>query len=386
MTDILVLAAGWILFGIVFVAVVPTVVITMRRILPRAAGGTSLGPSPTVSVIVAARNEEPNIETAMSSLLKSDYSSLQIIAVDDRSTDRTGDILDHLADKDERLSVVHIEHLPDDWLGKNHAMHKATEVAQGEFLLFTDGDVEFDPIALRSAMEYVQRNEIDHLCVFPVMNPGSFVENSLVAFFSLCFCVGLQSWLIPTSFQFAYAGVGAFNLVRRSSYDDVGGHTTLKFDVLDDVKLGKLLKRHGAKQALLRADGLVSVRWQPSAWGVITGLEKNGFAALNYSITRLAMTTLVYFVGFLAPYAVLVVFPDLRSSGFLASILTFHLMYAVLGHCLGAGMAVFFVFPLASMGMAFAFWRSSWITLRQGGVRWRDTFYPLAVLRDRMAP
>jgi hypothetical protein len=152
------------------------------------------------------------------------------------------------------------------------------------------------------------------------------------------------------------------------------------------VKLGKLLKQHGAKQALLRADGLVSVRWQPSAWGVITGLEKNGFAALNYSVIRLAVITLVYFVGLFAPYAVVAACPDLRSSGFLAAILTLHLMYGFIGHYLGAGAAVFFVLPLASLGMAFAFWRSSWITLRQGGVRWRDTFYPLDVLRERMAP
>ena len=384
MTDTFVLAAGWILFGIVFLAAVPTVVVTMRRILPRTAGGELFSPLPSVSVIVAARNEERNIRSAMTSLLQSDYPSLQIIAVDDRSTDRTGEILDGLAADDPRLSVVHIVQLPDDWLGKNHAMHRATQVANAEFLLFTDGDVEFDPIAIRSAMEYATQHQIDHLCVFPVMIPGTFVENSLVTFFSLCFCIGLQSWLIPTSCQFAYVGVGAFNLVRRSTYDAHGGHTTLKFDVLDDVKLGKLLKHGGAKQALLRTDGLVSVRWQPSAWGVITGLEKNGFAALNYSLPRLALTTLVYFVGFIAPYVVVSIWPDLRSSGFVASILTFHLMYALLGHCLGAGAAVFFVFPFASLAMAFAFWRSSWITLRQGGVRWRDTFYPLDVLRERM--
>lgn len=384
MADNVILIAGWLLFGSVLLAVVPTVLVTMSRRLMCSQPPTSTPDDPPVlSVIVAAKDEAPNIEAAVTSLLAQDYPALQVIAVNDRSEDRTGEILDRLQAEDSRLSVVHVEQLPDEWLGKNHAMHQASKAATGEVLLFTDGDVKFHPSALRSAMDYVNKNDVDHLCVFPEMITNGYWERALVTFFGFCFCVGLQSWLVPTALRFAYVGVGAFNLVRRTAYDRIGGHTALKFEVLDDVKLGKLLKRSGAKAALLRGNGLVSVRWQPSAWGVITGLEKNGFASLDYSVFKLALTTLAWLVFFVSPYVMLAACPDLRCGGFAATVLLYHAAYALLGHFMGAGIWLFPVFPVASLGMAYAFWRSSWITLRQGGVQWRDTFYSLRALRER---
>ena len=380
----MILTTGWVLFGFVFLCVVPTVVVTMsRRLTPCRRDESASRSRPRLSVIIAAKDEQANIEAAVTSLLRQDYSSLQVIAVNDRSTDQTGEILDRVSSQDDRLTVVHIDELPGDWLGKNHAMHKASEVATGEFLLFTDGDVEFHPTALRSAMDYVEQHAVDHLCVFPEMITSGYWERALTTFFGLCFCVGLQSWLVPSSLRFAYVGVGAFNLVRKSAYDNIGGHSSLKFEVLDDVKLGKLLKRSGAKAVVLRGNGLVAVRWQPSAWGVITGLEKNGFASLDYSKTKLALTTVVYLVFFVSPYMALVLFPDVRSSGYAATIVLYHASYAYVGHFMGSGLSLFPVFPIASLGMAYAFWRSSWITIRQNGVRWRDTFYSLEMLRER---
>jgi len=104
---------------------------------------------PRVSVVVPSRDEAEAIEAAAQSLLVQDYPELELIAVDDRSSDGTGAILDRLAAADRRLGVVHVDALPEDWLGKNHACHRGAERATGEWLLFTAGDVVFAPGALR---------------------------------------------------------------------------------------------------------------------------------------------------------------------------------------------------------------------------------------------
>ncbi|NIP78703.1 MAG: glycosyltransferase, partial [Gemmatimonadetes bacterium] len=105
------------------------------------------GPGPRVTVVVAARDEAGHIAPTVHSLLAQDYPDLEVVAVDDRSTDGTGRILDRLAARQPRLRVLHIDTLPPDWLGKNHALHRGAELASGELLLFTDADVVMRPDA-----------------------------------------------------------------------------------------------------------------------------------------------------------------------------------------------------------------------------------------------
>lgn len=178
---------------------------------------------PLVSVIVPARNEEGKIEICLQSLLKTDYSNIEIIAVNDRSEDRTGAIMDRLADGNKRLRVIHIKELPEKWLGKNHAMYKASQTAKGDFLLFTDGDIIFEKETLRLAIQYITHNNLDHICLFPQTIPGSYWENALTVFFGLLFILGTKPWAIPGGSKRAYAGIGAFNLVGKSAYDKIGG-------------------------------------------------------------------------------------------------------------------------------------------------------------------
>ena len=122
---------------------------------------------PTVSVVIPARNEERNLKQALESVLALDYPDLEIIVVNDRSTDRTGAILEKLAKQDPRLTVLPIERLPSGWLGKPHALHRGAQQAQGEFILFPDADIVFQPFALKKAMAYVQANRFDHVTVIP---------------------------------------------------------------------------------------------------------------------------------------------------------------------------------------------------------------------------
>lgn len=383
---------GWILFSAVTLWVVPPVLWFLSRKL-RPTQNAVVDDCPEVCVVVPARNEEDAIAEALTSILKSDYPRLTLVAVNDRSTDRTGELMDEVAKQDPRCSVVQVESLPEGWLGKNHAMHLAAESiitqcdksdSASQLLLFTDGDVIYEPTAIRSAVNYLQERNLDHLALLPRMIPGSFLENSVVSFFGFAVAIGQQTHLITTRWPFAYAGVGAFNLIRMELYQEFEGHQRIAMDVLDDIKLGKLAKQHGGQQDFLGAPELLSIRWYNSLWQVITGLEKNGFAALNYSLWELFLTTAIFFATMVAPYALVLRLPFEQSVGFIATLAVWHFMYGITAAGFGGGILQFPMFPVAAWLMAIAFWRSSWVTLRQGGVRWRDSFYPLKELRARL--
>ena len=201
MSNWIVPVAGWLVFAVWFVHLAPIWPAVWTRWLRRRAEGLPV-PSewPLLTVIVPARDEGPNVEAGLRSLLASDYPRFEIIAVDDRSTDETGAIMDRLAAGDPRLRVIHVGELPVEWLGKNHAMHVAAQSARGEVLLFTDGDVLFQPETLRLAMLVFERQRLDHLCLLCEFIPGGFWENAAVAYFGMVFFASVKPWLIATPY------------------------------------------------------------------------------------------------------------------------------------------------------------------------------------------
>lgn len=382
--------AGWILFVLVTLWTVPAVWALLckqlRPLPPTAVTEAAVRAEPQVSVIVPARNEGQQIEKALRSILNSEGVQIQLLTVNDRSTDATGEIMEALAAEDPRITVLHVQELPADWLGKNHAMHVAAQRATGDLLLFTDGDVVYEPLAIASAVAWLRQQRLQHLCLLPRMLPGNIWENATVVFFGLSFAVGMQLHLIRTRWPFSYAGVGAFNLIDAAFYRRIGGHVPIAMDVLDDVKLGKLVRRNGGQQDFLSAPQLLSIRWQPSLWGVVTGLEKNAFASLDYSVAKLAIVTVVFFATMVSPYVVLLSWPWIAGSGwtisgFAATLLVWHSCFAAAAVVSRGGWQLAPLFPIGAFVMAFAYWRSAWITLRRGGIRWRDSFYPLSRLR-----
>jgi glycosyltransferase involved in cell wall biosynthesis len=367
------------------VLLVPSTLTMLSRTLAgRTAGMQPLDQWPLVSVVVAARDEGPNIERALTSMLAGDYPHLELIAVDDRSQDDTGAVMDRLAEADSRLKVIHITELPAGWLGKNHALQVGAQSASGEFLLFADGDVFFSPQAVRLAVTYAVRRGLDHLCLMPNMVTAGYAENALVAFFGMTMAAGIQPTLVPTGLKAYYVGVGAFNMVHAEAYRAAGGHEPIRFDVVDDIKLGKLMKRAGFRQDLLLAGDHVRVRWQTSAWNIIRGMEKNGFAGLDYALWKLFGGTILFCLMMIVPYVAVAFWPDVRSLGFVVSLVLMHVIYGVTSWRFAGSWLVFPVLPLAGTGIVFAFWRSAWITLRQRGVRWRGTLYPLSELRANL--
>ena len=342
---------------------------------------------PAISIIVPARDEAVAIEEALRRMLSLDYPDLEVIAINDRSTDGTGAIMDRLlAEVGSRLQVVQITELPAGWLGKNHALSVGARRARGEFLLFTDGDVMFDPLILRRSMRVVQDRSLDHLVLLPETLTSTFFETALINFFCIMLMAATRFPLVRWKwFQQAYLGVGAFNLLRRTAYDTIGGFQTLQLEIADDLMLGRLVKQHGLNQDVYGGQQNLSVRWQTGGvWSIVRGLEKNAFSGTGYSVVRTLGAVAVLCSVFVGPFVALlcgkVTLPVLILSigSLLVSVGT--------AWTLGFPVAVGLFFPWAVVVFSFIMLRSMAITLRQGGVRWRDTFYPLADLRQARQP
>jgi cellulose synthase/poly-beta-1,6-N-acetylglucosamine synthase-like glycosyltransferase len=339
---------------------------------------------PAVSIVVAARNEERNMEAGVRSLLALDYPALQITVVNDRSTDSTGEILHRVAQEQPRLNVVDIVELPDGWLGKNHALHRGAEQSSGELLLFTDADVVFEPSALRRAVEHMEANRVDHLAVTPVVESPSYWMLAFVPVFSMCFLIFVNAWRIRNLKSSAHVGIGAFNLVRRKAYLAIGGHSKLALRPDDDLKLGKVLKLGGFQPDLMVGRGLVRVEWYRTLWELIRGLEKNAFAGVDYKPAVTIVSTIGLLMSFVAPYVLMWFAPWPANVMFAGCAAIYWFLAARACRANGQSMTYALWFPIGIVVFVLIQWRTMWLNLRQGGIYWRDTFYPLEQLRKNM--
>jgi glycosyltransferase involved in cell wall biosynthesis len=336
---------------------------------------------PPISILFAARDEEEKLPAALATLMEIDYPNLEVIAVDDRSQDATGRILDEFAAAHPRLHVVHVTELPEGWLGKPHALQKAYEASSGEWLLFTDADVRFRADLLRRAIAMARTRNLDHLTLLCDVEMIGFWETVLITFFGLGFHLATEPWRVSDARSSRYVGVGAFQLLRRSAYEASGMHRRLAMEVVDDMKLGKIVKQAGFRSGCGVAQDFVVVRWHAGVGNLVRGVTKNFFAGAGYNLglvaaqlMGLAMMNVLPFVG--------VIF----AHGWVRLFCAIAVVIAV---CFQAGVAmVMRVSPLYALthplgGLLFFYMlvRSTVVTLWQGGIIWRDTFYPLKDLK-----
>jgi len=359
---------------------------------------------PRVSVIVPARNEEEHIRETLLDLLALDYSNYEIIAVDDRSTDRTGEIMDEVAAcsadtlvrasaartlpadaertvRGTRLKVIHISELPSGWLGKTHAMWTAGQQASGDWLLFTDADVRFKPDSLRRAVAYAEAERADHVVLFPRMimkRPG---ERMMIAFFQALFVFGHRPWKVADPKARDHMGVGAFNLLRRSVYDAVGTYRALRMEVLDDMKLGKVVKNEGFAQRNVFGEDLISLRWAKGAFGIVNNLTKNFFAVLSFQWPR----TLACILGLgflnLGPFLGVWLAHGWARVPYAIALASLFLIYYGMSSRSAIPTYYFFLHPVSTSLFMYTLLLSMLHTLWNDGIVWRGTKYPLEELR-----
>jgi hypothetical protein len=197
-----------------------------------------------------------------------------VIVVNDHSSDRTGAIADSLAATDRRLKVIHDPELPPGWLGKCNAMQKATAVASGDVLLFTDADIIHRPRCFATALAEMEQRDLDFLSLFPLMKCISTCENiilpALVGGIAMFATPGIEDPGSPDALA-----AGAFLMVRAGAFHEVGGFQSIKHEMLDDVALAKLFKRSGRKVGFHAAPELLSVRLYKGNYHAFWGMTKN---------------------------------------------------------------------------------------------------------------
>ncbi len=340
---------------------------------------------PKVSVIVPCRNEAAGVEAAMSSLLAQDYPNLEIVAVDDRSEDATGAILDALAARDPRLTVLHLDTLPPRWLGKNHAMHQGAGRASGAWLLFTDGDVVFEKNALRRSVAFAEAHGLGHFVALPRFVADGFLERAFVSTFAATLSIKLDPAALCVPRTFAYVGVGAFGLVRREAYAKIGGHEALAFEVADDLKLGLLLRRSGIAQGCLAAGDLVRVRWQNGLVASLRGLEKNAFAGFEWNTALAFLGIAGIILAAVLPWLPLFVSAPswAKPLAFIAAAFPIVLVGGAARRLSGGSGLEGLMAPFAALALAGVIAWSTTLALLRRGIIWRGTFYPLTELRSR---
>lgn len=340
---------------------------------------------PTLTVIVPALDEAENVGPCLESLLAQEYASLRILAVNDRSSDGTGEIMDEFAERyPDRMQVIHIASLPEGWLGKTHAMAKAARESESDYILFTDADVVFRPDALRRSMAYVVASEADHMVTMPTLVLKRWDEAALLSFFQVCATWAARLWKVadPKATRDA-VGVGAFNLVRREAYEQVGGFEALRMEIVEDLGMARRIKQAGLRQRIAFGKGLVSVHWASGALGVVKVITKNIFAAFRFQIV-LVLVACVWLVTFcLVP--MLVTRMELLPPAIVTAVAV-TAIYRMMGRHSGISAWNAMLAPFAALLLIYALLRSTVTTLRQGGVIWRGTFYPLAELRKHVAP
>lgn len=348
---------------------------------------------PRVSIIVPARNEERDIEETLNRLLSLDYDNYEVIAVNDRSTDRTGEIMEtvasHFSQKRREvghpnLEIIHHRELPSSWLGKTHAMWTAANVATGDWLLFTDADVLFRPDSLRRALAYAEAEKVDHLVLFPQMIVKTPGECMMIAFFLTMFVFGHRPWKVADPKADDHMGVGAFNLVRRSIYDAVGTYAALRMEVLDDMKLGKIVKNAGFKQRNVFGGDLIAIRWAHGALGVVNNLTKNFFAVLSFQPWRTLLSAFGLVFLNLVPFFGVWLAHGWERVPYAIALASMFLIYLGMSWHSKVPAYYFVLHPISTVLFVYTLLRSMFQTLQNDGITWRGTRYPLEELKKGM--
>ena len=345
--------------------------------------------TPLVSIIVPARNEEQDIEFSLTSMLGLDYDNYEVIVVNDRSTDRTGAIMERVASSslggvNRRLRVIHHCELPPGWLGKTHAMWTAANEATGDWLLFTDADVLFKPDSVRRAVACAEAERADHLVLFPQMimkRPGEFM---MIAFFQTMFVFGHRPWKVADPKSKDHMGVGAFNLIRRSVYEAVGTYAALRMEVLDDMKLGKVVKNAGFAQRNVFGGDLISLRWARGAKGVVDNLTKNFFAVLSFQWWRTIVSAFGLAFLNLGPFVGLALAHGWERLPYAIALFSMFSIYVGMSWRSRVPAYYFLLHPVSTALFIYTLLLSMFHALWNDGIIWRGTRYPLEELRKGM--
>jgi chlorobactene glucosyltransferase len=345
-------------------------------LVPRLRAGAPAD-GPLVSVLIPARNEALSIERTVLAFLAQRYSAMEIIVVDDRSTDGTSEILDRLAAAHSSLIVIRGTETPAGWLGKTWALHQAFLQARGELLLFVDADLVYGPDAVAAAVAQLQASRAGLLTVLPRLELHGFWENVLLPVLPLSFYTFFPTWFSNrTRGRFLALGAGTGNLVWRAAYEAAGGHAAMKASVVDDVGLARLVRSAGLTTRAANGESLIALRMYRGGREIVDGFTKNFFSIFGRSYTLAVSITVASLVLHLGPYVLGAMGDPIAMATVGVITLTRIWLFRALGYPMGYAILAH---PL--MALAFYGWigpRSIWFTGVRGRLEWRGRSYDAA--------
>ncbi|AYL94135.1 glycosyltransferase [Mucilaginibacter celer] len=335
---------------------------------------------PPLAIIIAVRNEEEDLEKALQSLCHINYPNHRLIVVNDRSTDRTGEILEQFSLRYPHIQITTINTLPEGWLGKNNALYQGYLSSTEEWMLFADADIVFHPDAINKAVSYAARQQLDHLTILPELVSRSAILNSVFATLSVMLMTAMKPWEAKNPKSKAASGIGAFNLVRRTAYEKIGTHVRIKLRPDDDLQLGKMMKSEGMRQDVLAGHGTVCLEWYKNLGELAGGIKKNSFAIANYNIAKAIANVISMLLTVALPMPLMFIFGTAEIRVMAAIMLLFHIVYMILVPPNKWWYA--FMIPFTGAFLGWNYLKATVITVAQGGIYWRDSFYSLKMLKE----
>jgi len=345
--------------------------------------------APLISICIPARNEERNIRRCVESALGQDYPNLEVIVLDDRSTDATPTLLLDTASRDSRLIPIHGSDLPSGWAGKPHALYQAAAVARGEWLCFVDADTFLAPRALSSVLAKARETEADMFTVMTRQILGSFWEKVVMPLVMTALSVGFSPRKVNDPARRDAIANGQFIFIKRSVYDAIGGHESVKDQIVEDKAISEQVKWNGYR--LVVADGLqmVSTRMYTSLAEMWEGWTKNIYLGLRDHPSMLLLgafgATLALIAAlFLPVWLPLGLIWYFNGGGWMAigvilqSLLVWGaLIYVRANVAFGMGISRWYalITPLGAGVFAAMMLTSAWKVLSGRGVTWRGRIY-----------
>lgn len=335
-----------------------------------------------LSIIIPARNEAHNIEACVRSALAIQWAGpLQIVVLDDRSTDGTGEILAGLAAEDARLTVRQGVPLPPGWMGKSHALHHAQQAATGDWLLFIDADVVLDPLGPARLIGRAESQGVGMCSGLGRLVVESTWEKVIMTRIGGIIAGGNPLEEVNDPEHDRMLANGQCLAFRRETYDALGGHEAIKHSVLDDVDFGKRAKAHQVPYRLYYAPGVFRCRMYTGFSEIWEGWTKNLFPALEYSYLTTFIVTALLFASAVLPFLLLLKNLILLALGHPVSGAVLGLEIGICAVALamdhqghkahGYDPRLFWTFPLGMLLIVILFWRSAWRIGTGKGAVWK---------------
>ena len=345
--------------------------------------------APLISVCIPARNEERNIRACVEAVLAQDYPNLEVIVLDDRSSDATPQILADIASRDSRLHTINGSELPKGWAGKPHALFQASALARGVWLCFVDADTFLSPTTLSSCYAKALETKADMFTIMTFQILGSFWEKTIMPLVMTALSVGFSPRKVNDPKRKDAIANGQFILIKRSTYAAIGGHASVKNSIVEDKDISEQVKRNGHR--LIVADGLKVVRTRmytslPEMW---EGWTKNIYLGLRDEPSLLVLGILGAFLTvmaavFLPAWPILGSYWYLNNGGWMAMaviieslILWIYLIYVRVQVATKMEISPWYAFttPLGAGVFGAMMFTSAWKVISRKGVTWKGRIY-----------